>query len=156
MRRESTEVIPVELMEAFHRIRKVNVSALMNISQSEFFALEIIAKCQRENPAREGIYVSELAKMLHIASSQTSRMLRGLEERKLVGRSVDTRDRRNTYVFLTELGQEKQQQTRACLQDYVEDVWKHMGEEKVRKLIQLCNEMADIMESELERRVNEK
>lgn len=153
MERETSESMHEGLMEAFHRIRRVNISAMMEISQSEFWALEIIAKYQRENPKREGIYVSALARKLRIASSQTSRMLKGLEERRLVGRSIDMKDRRNTYVFLTGEGQEIRQKTKQRMMSYMEDVWNQMGEEKVQKLIQLCNEMADTMESELKRRV---
>ncbi len=155
MERDGIEVMHTRLMNAFHRIRRVKVSAMMEVSQSEFFALQMIFQCQQDNPQREGIYVSELAEKLRIASSQTSRMLRGLEERQLIGRSIDTKDRRNTYVFLTEKGQEECQRAKERLMAYMKCVWEEMGEDRMRELIGLCNELADIMESELEHQVNE-
>lgn len=155
MEKKSMEVMHTSLMEAFHRIRRVNLSAIMEVSQSEFFALQIISKYQRENPQREGIYVSELAEKLCIASSQTSRMLRSLEERRLIARSVDTRDRRNTYVFLTEEGQEIRRRTQKRLMTYMDCVWNHMGEERIQELLQLCNGLADVMESELKQYTEE-
>lgn len=54
--------------------------------------------------------MSQIARMAKMASSQVSRILRNLEHHNLIGRSVDVRDRRNTYVFLTEerKGREKE------------------------------------------------
>lgn len=155
MKKEQVEAMHTGLMKAFHQIRRVNISVMLEISQSEFFALQIISKCQRENPQREGIYVSELAEKLRIAPSQTSRMLRSLEERELIRRSVDTKDRRNTYVFLTEEGKEVCQRTKDHWLAYMKCVLESIGEERVQELIQLCNQMANVMESELQRQMKE-
>lgn len=151
MEKNTAEPIHTRMMDAFHRIRRVNISAMMELPQSEFFALQIISRYEQEHPDREGIYVSELAEKLRIASSQTSRMLRNLEERHFVGRMVDTKDRRNTYVFLTEEGQEICSSTKKRLMAYVAQVREKMGEERIEELIRLCNEMAEIMEQEAKR-----
>lgn len=135
------------LMYAFQRIRKVNVVPETGISKMEFFALQAIGGYQQQT-GLPGIYVSEVAHNLRIASSQTSRMLRSLEERNLIGRQVDDRDRRNTYVFLTEEGKEVCQRTQVFIKSYMERVLKSMGEERVEELIRLCNELADVMEKE--------
>ncbi|MEG1291791.1 MAG: MarR family transcriptional regulator, partial [Lachnospiraceae bacterium] len=95
MEKKEEQPMYSRMMEAFHRIRKVNISTMMEVSQIEFFALQIIYKYQEEHLDREGIYVSDLAEKLKIASSQTSRMLRNLEERQWISRSIDTKDRRN-------------------------------------------------------------
>lgn len=135
------------LMYAFQRIRKVNVVPETGISKMEFFALQAIAGYQQKT-GLPGIYVSEMAQNLRIASSQTSRMLRGLEERNLICRKVDDKDRRNTYVFLTEEGKQICQKTQDSIKSYMERVLKSMGEERVEELISLCNELADVMERE--------
>lgn len=139
--------VHTRLMYAFQRIRKVNVMPETEISKMEFFALQAIGGCQQKTGI-SGIYVSEVAKSLRIASSQTSRMLRGLEERNLIGRKVDDKDRRNTYVFLTEEGKQMCQKIQASLKSYMERVLKSMGEDRVEELISLCNELADVMERE--------
>ncbi len=151
MERENEEVMHIRLLHAFHRIRRANISVMMEVSQSEFFALQIIYKYQQEYPDKEGIYVSELAEKLRIASSQTSRMLRNLEKRKLIKRSVDAKDRRNTYVVLTDEGENVWRHTKKCLMAYVKRVQNGMGEEKIEQLIGLCNEMAQIMEHEIKK-----
>lgn len=139
--------IHTRLMYAFQRIRKVNIAPEAGISKMEFFALQTIKGCQRQT-GLPGIYVSEVAQNLRIASSQTSRMLRGLEERNLIGRKVDDRDRRNTYVFLTEEGAEICEQAQAAITSYMRRVLESMGEERMEELINLCDELADVMERE--------
>ncbi|MCI9173579.1 MAG: winged helix-turn-helix transcriptional regulator [Lachnospiraceae bacterium] len=135
------------LMYEFQRIRKVNIMSGAKISRMEFFALQVIGGYQQKT-GLSGIYVSELAAQLKIASSQTSRMLKGLEERGLIGRSIDAGDRRNTCVFLTENGRETCRETGDYLKDYMERVLKAMGEERVEELISLCSELAEVMEQE--------
>lgn len=135
------------LMYAFQRIRKVDVAPGTGISRMEFFALQAIG-CYQKDTGLPGIYVSELAQNLHIAPSQTSRMLKALEERGLIGRKVDARDRRNTCVSLTEEGQRASQETQCFMEHYMERVLRAMGEERVEGLIALCNELADAMEQE--------
>lgn len=139
--------IHTRLMYAFQRIRKVEVTPGTGISKMEFFALQAIGGYQQKT-GLSGIYVSELAKNLRIASSQTSRMLRGLEERRLIGRQIDDRDRRNTYVFLTEEGRQVCKETQDSMKCFMKRVLQSMGEERVEELISLCNELADVMEQE--------
>ena len=139
--------IHTRLMYAFQRIRKVEVTPETGISKMEFFALQVIGGYQQKT-GLYGIYVSELAKTLRIASSQTSRMLRSLEERRLICREVDDRDRRNTYVFLTEEGRQVCRETQVSMKCFMRRVLQSMGEERVEELISLCNELADVMEKE--------
>lgn len=155
MENGNSKAMHAELMEAFHRIQKVNISSMMEVSKGEFFALQIIAGYQKKHPEREGIYVSEIAGNLRIASSQTSRMLKNLEERKLIGRSIDTKDRRNTYVFLTENGREVCQRVHEKMNSYFESVLNQMGEERIKELIGLCRELSDVMEKELKEQMKE-
>lgn len=139
--------VHTRLMYAFHRIQKINFPMGTDISRMEFFALQVINKHQQKTDT-QGIYVSELAQNLHIASSQTSRMLKGLEERGLIGRCVDGRDRRNTYVYLTEEGTGICRQAQRNIKNYMNRVKNAMGEERMEELISLCSELADIMEQE--------
>lgn len=139
--------VHTRLLYAFHRIQKINFPIGMDISRMEFFALQVIGRHQ-QNMDAQGIYVSELAQNLHIASSQTSRMLKNLEERNLIGRCIDGKDRRNTYVYLTEEGTEACRQAQRRMKNYMNRVKAAMGEERIEEMVSLCNELADIMERE--------
>ncbi len=143
---EGTELC-TRLMYTLHRIGKVHMKMVGNISKMEFFALEAIGKYQRDKEA-SGIYVSELAQGLRIAASQTSRMLKGLEGRGLIGRSVDGKDRRNTRVFLTEEGKEVCKEGKAEMDRLVERVIMAMGSERIEEMLALFGELADALEQE--------
>lgn len=145
-----------KILRAFHRIGRVNVSTLMEVTPGEFFVLQIIEKYNMEHPQEEGIYVSKIAQMAKMASPQVSRMLKNLENHNLIRRDVDVRDRRNTYVFLTEEGKKVSERTQLRMERYVGRVIGCMGEEQVNELVRLCNQMADVMEQELQRELEEK
>ncbi|MFP3155556.1 MarR family transcriptional regulator [Lachnospiraceae bacterium ZAX-1] len=151
----NTEELPLhaKLMLAFHRVHKVKLSSMMELSQGEFFTLQIIAKHMIEHPNEKGIYVSKLAKQLHIASSAVSRMLKNLEEKGMIDRAVDRTDRRNTNVFLTENGQKHCEKVMLVFEEYMSRVIEQMGENEVRQMISLCNKMTDIMAEELHKMI---
>lgn len=145
-----------KIMHAFQRIGRVNVSSIMEVTPGEFFVLQIIEKYSREHPQEEGIYVSQIARMAKVASSQVSRTLKNLENQNLIQRSVDAKDRRNTYVFLTEEGKNTSKRIQLRMDQYVGRVIEAMGEEQVNKLVRLCNQMADVMEQELQKELEQK
>lgn len=136
-------------MNAFHRIKKVRVTSIMGWTEGEFFALSVIGKHMKEHPKEKGIYVSDMATKLHMAPSAASRMLKNLENKGLIERSVNINDRRNTNVCLTQLGQTQLEKSGKEMETYIIKVMERMGEQEVRQLIHLCNKMADAMETEL-------
>ena len=132
---------------------RVRLGALFpDISQGEFLALEVIYRYTLIQDKGSKICVSDLAKNMKIASSAVSRMLHTLEERGLISREVDRRDRRNTYVFLTEAGRQKHQDAVDTMDDFLKSVVNRMKEEDIRQLIVLWNELADIIDDELDSR----
>ena len=141
----------LKLLRVIHRIWRVNLHLTMEVPPGEFFVLQILERHRAEHPDQEGIYVSSIARRARMAPSQVSRMLRGLEERKLVGRVVDEKDRRNTYVFLTESGELICKKQRAQIDGYLRRVTEAFGTEKMDTFIQLCGEMAEVMEQEAEK-----
>ena len=83
--------------------------------------------------------------------SAISRMLRGLEEKKFIERKVDKKDRRNTYVTLTQEGMAITQKAEAEMNVFTSNVIAAMGEEVSRTLIKLFNQLVDVMEIELKK-----
>ena len=72
----------------------------------EFAVLEMIHKLSAQHDAIYGAAISDLQKKMEILPSALSRLLRGMEEKGLCVRSIDPKDRRSSYVSLTEAGQE--------------------------------------------------
>ena len=76
----------------------------------EFAVLEMIHKLSAQHDAIYGAAISDLQKKMEILPSALSRLLRGMEEKGLCVRSIDPKDRRSSYVSLTETGQERREQ----------------------------------------------
>ncbi len=77
-------------------------SAIHGISVNEYFLLLHLEKSARNRLARV-----ELAKRMHVSASTVTRMTAPLEKIGLLGREVDERDARLSYVVLTKAGKTK-------------------------------------------------
>ena len=83
-------------------------SAVHGISVNEFFLLLHLEKAPLHRLARV-----ELAKRMHVSASTVTRMATPLEKIGLLGREVDERDARLSFVVLTEAGKIKLSEARA-------------------------------------------
>ena len=64
---------------------------------------------------------------------------------------ADAKDRRNTRVFITEVGRVKREECREILRNYTERVIGRMGEDNMLQLLNLFNQMLGVMEDELKK-----
>ncbi|WOC33161.1 MULTISPECIES: MarR family winged helix-turn-helix transcriptional regulator [Caproicibacterium] len=98
----------------------------------------------------EGVRASELGQRLGISRSGISHLLTTLEEKGLIERVNSRTDRRAVYVRLSACGLERYQSMNAELTACVDRVMLRMGHEQVLQLTVLLNELADIMQEEIE------
>lgn len=80
------------------------------------------------------------------------RLYRGLEEKGYVERTVDKKDRRNTYISLTEKGWKKGEEVRDKMQDFGCSVMSQLKEEDVDQLVAYLDRIYEIAEKEIETR----
>lgn len=138
-----------ELVKAIRRMRRVKFSVLTEqVIYSEYIALSHISRYVEENPDSPGIYVSELAERMEIAASAASRMLNSIEGKGFITRTVNVKDRRNTYVCLTPAGIKVLSDSAMEMEELWKRLLKRMGSEDAHKLIELWNKLALIMEDE--------
>ena len=138
-----------EIFRALHRFGRLNTGQLIEmegLTQGEFFGLAMLHEHLKEHP--EGMHVRELADKARVSPPRVSRMLRDMEEKGLIERRIDRDDRRNTYIFLTEQGEEAWNRTAARLSTFLDRVVDRMGPENIRTMIDLWNRFADILEDE--------
>lgn len=81
-----------------------------------------------------------------------SRTLRGLEEKGYVERTVDKKDRRNTYISLTEQGWKKGEEVRDRMHDFSCSVMSQLKEEDVDQLVAYLDRIYEIAEKEIDTR----
>lgn len=135
-------------LHAAHQMKKVKIQKLMpNLSEGEFIVLKHISHAMECHP--EGVTVSELARNLKNAPSTTSRFLNNLEEKGWIVRKMNTEDRRNVQVVLTEEGKLIKEKIDIVMDEFMSTVVNRLGDEKAETLIELIQEVTNIMEDEL-------
>jgi DNA-binding MarR family transcriptional regulator len=87
------------------------------------------------------VRVSEIVSRLGIPAPGVSRILKGLEEDGIVMRSLDPEDRRTTLVSFTDKGMQEIQKNTRLFEEALHTIIQGMGEEKIRTLCTLLNEL---------------
>lgn len=136
-------------MFRLHRFKMANV--LMDISGGEYKILEMLANCPKKNDEKGGICVSQMASAMKVSSPAVSRMLKNMEQKDYIGRFADSKDRRNTCVFMTERGNDKREECRRIMMNFMNRVIERMNPENMRQMLDLFNRMLDIMEDEMKK-----
>ena len=77
------------------------------VTQPEYLILTALHVHHQEAPDSQGLYVSALGEELSVSVSMISKLLRVLEEKGWILRTVDKNSRRNTFVTLTALGRKR-------------------------------------------------
>lgn len=109
--------------------------ATVGLSQHEYLVLAFVHHEHAVNPELPGIYVSALADGLMISVSMASKLLKALEEKNWILRTVDKNSRRNTFVSLTEEGEAALSQADLSMQAVNRAVEEKMGKESLQQLI---------------------
>ncbi len=110
-------------------------SSVHGISVNEFFMLLHLEKAPKHRLARV-----ELAKRMHVSASTITRMAAPLEKIGLLGREVDERDARLSFVVLTDAAQTKLSEAKATFSrqaGYVfQDRWTEDDLDQLSELLQ--------------------
>lgn len=139
----------VEFMQVLQRFGRLNLSSVLEgITKGEFVMLEILHADRAEHPDHTGMYVSKLVEQMDVTAPAVSRMLRQLEGKGLIERSVDMDNRRNTFIHITCEGMRTHSRMQKKLQAFTQGVIERMGEEDMRALLSLWARFADIMDLE--------
>ena len=135
-------------MEQFHKLRIGDM--IEDISKGECVTLMVLAKSDRKEEGK--LNVSELADLTKSKPSAISRILKGLEEKGYIARMINAKDRRNTYVELTEQGKKITLLTRTSMCEYGRAVMEQVDEDEIRRLVTYLNHIYEIADQELKAR----
>lgn len=134
MKRQSGSSMLLSLLQHF---RKLNWDkALPGISQAEYLVLSAVYWGHKKQPGHPGIYVSALAESLMTSVSMVSKLLKALEEKNWILRTVDKNSRRNTFVSLTPEGKRMLMAADEAMEQVNHTVAQELGEAKVHQLIE--------------------
>lgn len=105
------------------------------VTQPEYLILTALHVHHQEDPESQGVYVSALGEELSVSVSMISKLLRTLEEKDWILRTVDKNSRRNTFVTLTDLGEEIYQTASDQMIAFHKGVVDSLGQEKFAQLL---------------------
>lgn len=116
-------------------IRRINYSS--EILNSEYHILQLIYYHEGDC-----IALSDLADKMGVSVPSVSRSIKGLVEKDLVKRSYDPKDRRTTYVMISDLGIEKYLGVSRMLKEYVGDILSSYDEDELEAFIRTGQSLA--------------
>ena len=105
------------------------------VTQPEFLILTALTLNQRAHPDAQGVYVSALAEELSVSVSMISKLLKSMEEKGWILRTVDKNSRRNTFVSLTPAGHQVYDVATEQMRAFHRGVVDSIGQETFTKLL---------------------
>lgn len=106
------------------------------VTQPEFLILTALHVHEELEPDSEGVYVSSLAEGLSVSVSMISKLLKSMEEREWILRTIDKNSRRNTFVALAPNGRRVYDTAAEQLRAFHEGVVASIGQEKFAQLLE--------------------
>ena len=139
-----------QFVKTMQRMERVGDSLFSDkLTHNEFIALCILSEEQKKQNEEQGIYVSMLASGMQSSTPAVSRLLRAMEEKGLIERKVDRKDRRNTFVSITEEGQVALKEKFAWMGDVFMNAVHRIGFEKMESMLTLLEDFASEMEEKI-------
>jgi DNA-binding MarR family transcriptional regulator len=134
--------ITEDLIRAFRQLRHVNWTGMKPIegcTPSESIMLFVIRRCTQDSP--EGMKASDLSQFLRVTSPTVTQQVNVLEARGLLERAADPADRRVVRIRLTEEGIRLTEIAGQAMNESVQSLIDHMGEERAALLVELLDEV---------------
>lgn len=150
-----------KLFDAFHMFRKLKFHAVIKgMTHSEIAIMKALKYGDyHKGPHRDfqgeicqsPLSVSKLAKLVRVSTPSISRSLKGMEEKGYISRKIDTKDRRNSYVELTDFGETTLSQVETTLREFTDRVLDQMDPLHLEQLMVYLEELYQISEHEIQK-----
>jgi DNA-binding MarR family transcriptional regulator len=141
MSRKHTETIDSKLKTAWQVVsRMYNAEAVLHdgtIAMAHFL-LNI--------DSHEGSYASDIAPQLGMESTSLSRIIRSLEEKKMIQRIPDKVDKRKIRIRLTAKGKTQKELAKNTVRNFNHLAEVKLGREKVSQFFNIIDEIIDLAE----------
>lgn len=144
-----------EFFDLLDEFRKLNVASLLpNVCHGDVCIIKSIREAKEKKAEEQHIRVADIIEEMHAPAPAVSRGLRALEERELIHRHVDEKDRRNTFVDFTEAGQKLSDEIEFIMSDFADAVFERVGAESFDQLNQSMRILVQSTREEIQMRKN--
>lgn len=140
MKREET--IDHHIKTTWHAISRMynQQAGKVDITMSIGFVLLNIS-------SKEGTPATKIAPLMGLEARSLTRVLKNMEEKKLIYRKPDPHDRRSVRIFLTAEGKRKKEVSRLTVLAFNEVINKEIPKEKLNVFFEVINDINHIIEN---------
>lgn len=147
MDKSDTENIAQNLIKAFVQFRRMRVNDPPQqhdpsphcMKHSEVMLLFELKEVENQYP--DGVSVSDLSRSMRVKPPAITPIITGLEQKKMVERTMDANDRRIIRVKMTEEGNRFIEQSKQHMVTKLKGLVDYLGNEKSVTLAELINEV---------------
>ncbi len=139
MRKEET--IDFHIRSAWHAIAR-----MYNQQAAKYDATMAIGFVLLNVDAEAGTPATKIAPLMGLEPRSLTRILKTLEQRKVIYREVDKTDKRSVRIFLTEDGKKARDQSRQTVLRFNEVVRQEIPEEKLNVFFDVIEQVNRIIE----------
>ncbi len=144
-----------EFFDLLDEFRKLNVASLLpNLCHGDVCIMKSIREAKAKKGDGQCIRVADIVEEMQVPPPAVSRGLRALEERGLIVRHVDEKDRRNTFVAFTEAGHCLSNEIEDTMSDFADAVFEKVGAESFEQLNQSMRILVQSTREEIQMRKN--
>ncbi len=93
-----------------------------------------------------GVPSTQIAPNIGMEPRSLTRVLKTLEEKKIIAKKVDKVDKRQVNIFLTKEGKEKKKEAKKIVKSFNELIYQQVSEDEIQtflKVLNLINEIAE-------------
>ena len=142
-----------EFFSLLDEFRKLNIGSILpTIPNGEACILKAVRAASEQKRGEQSVRVADIIQEMQVLAPTVSRGLKSLEERGLVTRRVDEKDRRNTFVELTPEGHTLLNDIENIMEDFAEAVFQRVGTASFEQLNQSMRVLVNASREEIEKR----
>lgn len=97
--------------------------------------------------SQEGTPATKIAPLLGLESRSLTRMLKSMEEKGLIYRKADEKDKRSVRIYLTELGIEAKSIAKTTVKRFNEVLFEKIPQEKLNAFYEVVNQVNELIEN---------
>jgi MarR family transcriptional regulator, organic hydroperoxide resistance regulator len=141
MAKKHTETVDSKLKTSWQII-----SRMYNAQAAQYGGSIAIGHFLLNIDSDEGAYASEIAPMLGMESTSLSRIIKTLENEKMIIRKSDKNDKRKVKIILTQKGKENKELAKNIVRNFNSELENIIGRQRIEEFIKTLTEITQFAE----------
>ena len=141
MSKKHTETVDSKLKSAWQII-----SRMYNAEAAQYGGSIAIGHFLLNIDSDEGAYASDIAPKLGMESTSLSRIIKALEDEKLIVRKADKEDKRKVKLILTQKGKENKELAKKIVRNFNAEIENKIGKNKIDEFLKTVNDIISLAE----------